>query len=1563
MIFDSMFLLPAICLLVQGLSSNSLRADCSAGSIFSASTTARGWQSATPLRQWLERVLRSDMAGVLEVPRLGQGLLFIDDMHLTANDSAESANNDDKHFDRRTENQADALLKGILCGTPTFGIRRNLGVRDDSVATSGAIQLERQHGTPPVFHRLLVSDPTSRSPSQGPLSDGPASGLPSLAGAMGDYDNDYILQRVGFIGAASIEGEFCDIAKSCYQRRGATGEAIGGSSSTEKRKTPSLSMYLRLLPYFCPISMPCFNSTEIHVALIGGVCAMMQAEPSSAAKNLVDVLQSEITELCTITLRIVARFRKYTSGDVGLNTDVEDSLSRLVTLDVASVSKFCFPFLLSSKMITDPGGLIQAFAHEWRRNFLDLLPPGRGQRREKLLQFIAAELEALEAEKWSVSTEWLKALGLSAVGSVHGGSSIASGPSEELWTDVNVFRGLCTPVQGNITTTNEVDNHEDSLAEQQTASAVAALTLSEVVPQSTSVMQREDGNKKRSKSSSRSRSRSRSANRRAIERRRSSSRHVDAVATDEASDSDDDDDNGNDDNSGSGSVSAGSDDDGSESAGGSDSAQMESLIATGAALSGSGAIGEDERNASRLRQQSYAPLVSDLHFTYELSEDAILDGVSHDGQESRDPAVTRVRKGAYEDLHVSLSGLCSGDSCLTMLHPAALSMVTRIVRLLRFGVGGTESHNKGLTTRPQHILLSGFQSEGTSRPLAVALAVKLCGLHFSSFNVKRAIAQSDVAAVTSSASSRFESARWVAAQAKSFSLRSFLKAAVLRAAGFVEVDQSDEGGSTAATSAAAALKEPQPAGSTPAMTVVSNSVPGQQASTGVGQKNKSTGLVYTLTPPMSVVALIQGAQEIRSVSEKSYLLSVIENGDPTILFDNHEISAIAASLRDDATRSERAKQSSLDQLAEQHQSRMRAASGADDLEADGGSNTIIDADRRPNGGIDTGVSDDKFGGGKGAMIGTSRASNQFMALSDAPSGHVVQWVGGILRDTVRSRITIIVDFDIPQALCLKENLGKSKSSAVSSAEEDAGNVVDMLDFDDSNDDSNTAGAASGKVRVLNWKKESRGTAEESLLNQLVRRPPWKPIKHRPLSGGDNRISRGTTSGLTASSNLLACKLLGPTLARAFCFLYWTPGLINPGAVTKDVCSIAIATKLQELAKFAQRTLPYLAPDVKTAASDAHAAHAHVQGDSPALLFLPATVGMVQDPLETLLKREGNTSASAGARERREEAAARSEALKKLAERPENAEGVDSNTEQLDEAFRLVFDLDASLPSIRLFTGVLSQLGVVASQRELLLLESKISDGHSDLTSVLSSAVATRHNSTVMLGAPPVTECSARVLEIDESRRCKVSAALSSFLEEAQVVLPVVLSLPTDCDAVFLNEPVALGVQNGAEKGADLASGIAVQLIYEGGDALLHRFSLLSTVLEVADESLEVIQEYEGTKSTLAQNNEEIMAGIKVTTQAAAVLSAEIDGVRRAVLELYGWDRYQMTMEDSKSLHAGCAYVSHRLEGTDNFDFFSHVNMVLSHKTALTTTNTYFPCSVINRRFVSSQIEVRCCGAR
>jgi hypothetical protein len=406
----------------------------------------------------------------------------------------------------------------------------------------------------------------------------------------------------------------------------------------------------------------------------------------------------------------------------------------------------------------------------------------------------------------------------------------------------------------------------------------------------------------------------------------------------------------------------------------------------------------------------------------------------------------------------------------------------------------------------------------------------------------------------------------------------------------------------------------------------------------------------------------------------------------------------------------------------------------------------------------------------------------------------------------------------------------------------------------------------------------------------------------------------------ASSNLLACKLLGPTLARAFSFLYWTPGLINPAAVTKDVCSIAIGTKLQELATVAQRTFPFVAPDARAIASNEHAVYAHdVHRRSPALLFVPAAVGMVQDPLETLLKRESNTSSSAGARERREEAAARSEALKRLAERPGNAEGNDSIKEQFGRPFRLVFDFDASLPGIQVFTGVLSQLGVVASQRELLTLESKFSDGQSDISSVLSSAVASRHNSTVMLGAPPVTECSARVLEIDETRRHKISTILSSFLKETQVVLPVVLSLPTDCDAVFLNEPVALGVQSGAEKGADLASGIVVQLISEGGEALIHRYSLLSAVLEVADESLQVIQEYEGTKSILAQNNEEIMAGIKVATQAAAVLSSEIDEVCRAVQELYGWDHYQMTMEDSKSLHAGCAFVSHRLEGTDDND--------------------------------------------
>jgi hypothetical protein len=132
---------------------------------------------------------------------------------------------------------------------------------------------------------------------------------------LGSVDQDYVLPRVGIIAAATLDGDFADAVRDFHgpsggaRRRGGGGDTATGGD--RRRRAPPAPLHMQLLPYFCPIGLSAAGSTEVHVALIAGVCAALHADAASAAVGLVPALQTEIVDLCAATGRIVNKLRRY----------------------------------------------------------------------------------------------------------------------------------------------------------------------------------------------------------------------------------------------------------------------------------------------------------------------------------------------------------------------------------------------------------------------------------------------------------------------------------------------------------------------------------------------------------------------------------------------------------------------------------------------------------------------------------------------------------------------------------------------------------------------------------------------------------------------------------------------------------------------------------------------------------------------------------------------------------------------------------------------------------------------------------------------------------------------------------------------------------------------------------------------------------------------------------------------------------------------------------------------------------------------------------------------------
>lgn len=239
------------------------------------------------------------------------------------------------------ENTVEGFLKGFLDETPSFGIRRIKGMGLGSRGLKNG-QMFREISNYPVVHIENNTDPKLQS---------------HIA------TDNYIVQRMGTIGAAT-----------------------GDENLFMKTKS-----FEPLLRHFGIITLASESIDQVHDAIINAsyYCLNM-GSPSS---NISEVLKQEILELSNFTMSVINKLSV-------IGTDV-----MAFTPNFYLVSRLCEPLILGSKGVANPGGLIQLYLHEWRRNFLDPIPTGI--LKEKIRGILKSELDNIDVRRWFISMEWL----------------------------------------------------------------------------------------------------------------------------------------------------------------------------------------------------------------------------------------------------------------------------------------------------------------------------------------------------------------------------------------------------------------------------------------------------------------------------------------------------------------------------------------------------------------------------------------------------------------------------------------------------------------------------------------------------------------------------------------------------------------------------------------------------------------------------------------------------------------------------------------------------------------------------------------------------------------------------------------------------------------------------------------------------------------------------------------------------------------------------------------------------------------------------------------------------
>lgn len=340
------------------LYSTSARKNFAEKTVTSHYTSLRTASTASELRDWLVRELTTEIEDVLESPHFGYGVLFIDDLHVIDETT--------QTIERLRTDCLEALLKGLLDSTPTFSIKRNNAVR--SVVTLGstpkANRVKNNVSKNSVDHYFVIDSPAATLHKD--FGTDPRSLLP--------FNDNFIMRRAGIISSA-------------------TADPAHFMTSTK---------YQQIASRCTLIGMPMATATELHISIITSTNVCMT---TNAANDCISLLHTEVEELSRITLFVCSKMIDWSTTTVAV-TPIEQAMSALVLLDYSMISKFCLSLHLAKSSVFNPGALLQLYAHEWRRSFLDPLPDGL--HRKKLIRLLIEQLDQIDVKSWSVSADWIK---------------------------------------------------------------------------------------------------------------------------------------------------------------------------------------------------------------------------------------------------------------------------------------------------------------------------------------------------------------------------------------------------------------------------------------------------------------------------------------------------------------------------------------------------------------------------------------------------------------------------------------------------------------------------------------------------------------------------------------------------------------------------------------------------------------------------------------------------------------------------------------------------------------------------------------------------------------------------------------------------------------------------------------------------------------------------------------------------------------------------------------------------------------------------------------------------
>ena len=77
----------------------------------------------------------------------------------------------------------------------------------------------------------------------------------------------------------------------------------------------------------------------------------------------------------------------------------------MISLDIGMTTKFCTALGHGAPAVSNKGGLLELYTHEWERIFVDPLPSGK--QRERMVSLFTGHLRDLDASAWYLSDEWI----------------------------------------------------------------------------------------------------------------------------------------------------------------------------------------------------------------------------------------------------------------------------------------------------------------------------------------------------------------------------------------------------------------------------------------------------------------------------------------------------------------------------------------------------------------------------------------------------------------------------------------------------------------------------------------------------------------------------------------------------------------------------------------------------------------------------------------------------------------------------------------------------------------------------------------------------------------------------------------------------------------------------------------------------------------------------------------------------------------------------------------------------------------------------------------------------